>query len=128
MLLSAALFGYFGFFTIWNHTSGLTGEFLLFVALLEWTLKVSAVVFVASALVTFVHPLAANFVFGIVGLVGAVLFVLIAAMDYADARHTAMSPLLLLIFAAWNGYGSYTGLRSVFARRAEGHSFGPPPE
>ena len=34
MLLSAAIFGYFGFATSWNYHSGLTGEFLLFVALL----------------------------------------------------------------------------------------------
>ncbi|MHC4415317.1 MAG: hypothetical protein ACYS0G_08540 [Planctomycetota bacterium] len=117
MLLSAAIFGYFGFATAWNQYSALTGEFLLFVALLEWTLKGSALAFAVSGLLAFARPALGSFIFGIVGLVGAVLFLVIAGMDYVDKQHTALHPLLLVVFAAWNGYGSVAGLRGVIGGR-----------
>ncbi len=126
MLLSAALFGYFGFMMSWNHHSAITGQFLLFVALLEWTLKGSALAYVAAAVLTVASPTIGNLVFGVAGLAGAILFVVIAGMDHVDKQHMVLSPVLLLIFAAWNGYGSITGLRAVLAVRAERESFGPP--
>ena len=119
MLLSAAIFGYFGFATSWAHYSPRTGEFLLFVALLEWTLKGSALAFVASAILAFVQPVLGSFVFGVAGLVGAILFVVIAGMDYVDKQHASLHPVLLLVFAAWNGYGSLTGLRALIGRRPD---------
>ena len=39
MFLSAAIFGYFGFGVTWL-TTGVNGQYLLFVALFEWTLKI----------------------------------------------------------------------------------------
>ncbi|MFB3137848.1 MAG: hypothetical protein ACE10B_01335, partial [Phycisphaerales bacterium] len=78
MLLSAAIFGYFGFSTSWNYHSVMTGEFLLFVALLDWTLKGSAIAFGASALLTLANRVLGNLIYGAVGLIGAVLFVVIA--------------------------------------------------
>ena len=47
MLISAALFGYFGFYTSWN-TTGITGQFLPFVAIIEWSLKGGAIGFAIS--------------------------------------------------------------------------------
>ncbi len=128
MLLSAAIFGYFGFATHWNYHSPITGEFLLFVALLDWTLKGSAIAFGASALLTLANRVLGNLIYGVVGLIGAILFVVIAGMDYADTKHTALHPLLLLIFAAWNGYSSFAGLRAVLSGRGDHGSFGPPPQ
>ena len=100
MLLSAAIFGYFGFATTWNHNSVIDGSFLLFVALLDWTLKGSAVGFGVAAVLTFVRPVIGNLIYGVVGLVGAFLFVLVAVLDWADHQHTAMHPLLLLLLVA----------------------------
>ena len=128
MLLSAAIFGYFGFATSWNYNSTITGEFLLFVALLDWTLKGSAIAFLVAALLTFVRPLAGNLIFGLAGAMGAVLLLVIAGLDFVDKQHTALHPLLLLIFAAWNGYGSFSGLREIFASRAKASPFEPPTE
>lgn len=128
MLLSAAIFGYFGFATHWNYHSGLTGEFLLFVALLDWTLKGSAIAFGASALLTLANRVLGNLIYGVVGLIGAIMFVVIAGMDYADTKHRALHPLLLLIFAAWNGYSSFAGLRAMRSGRGDHGSFGPPPQ
>ena len=46
MLISAALFGFFGFFSgiTWNALSMTTGKPILFVVMLGWTLRLSAIV------------------------------------------------------------------------------------
>jgi hypothetical protein len=120
MLLSAAIFGYFGFGMTWIHTSAITGQFLLFVALLDWTLKVTAIAFAVSGILTMLHARAGNMLYSIAGLLSAILFVVVAMLDMADKQHTAISPIILLIFAAWNGYGAWQGLRMLLASpRAE---------
>ena len=116
MFLSAAIFGYFGFSITWIY-QGNNGQFLLFVALLDWTLKGSAMAYLVSGLITLANARAGNLLYGIVGLLGAILFLVIAAMDYADKQHMAMNPILLLIFAGWNGYASFTGLKELFRTR-----------
>jgi hypothetical protein len=117
MLISAALFGYFGFTTRFVATSGVTGQLLIYVPMLEWTLKISAIAFLICAGVVVIAPVIGNVIYSLVGLVGAVMFVLVAIMDLADQQHMVMSPLWLLVFAAWNGYGSWTGLQAVLALR-----------
>jgi hypothetical protein len=120
MLLSAGIFAYFGFATSWLYT-GVNGQFLLFVALLDWTLKITAVVFAISAILMFVNGFLGNLLYSLAGIVSAVMFVIVAILDIMDQQHTAMHPLLLFIFAAWNGYGSWMGLQgSLQWRQAEG--------
>lgn len=116
MLLSAALFGYLGFTTTWNYT-GANGEFLLFVALLDWTLKISAIAFVASAAVTLAQPMVGSVMFAVCGLVSAIMFAVVALLDFLDTQHTAFPPFLLILFAIWNGAGSWMGLRELLASR-----------
>ncbi len=127
MLFSALIFGFFGFFYINWNTRGLQGQVLLFVVLMEWTLKVSAVLFLLSAGLTIARPFLGNLIYGIVGIVGAVLFVVVAIMDVADKQHTIMAyaPVVLFLFAAWNGYGSWSSLRGVLALRAPGPEVDP---
>jgi hypothetical protein len=117
MLLSAGIFGYFGFSTTWLYT-GVNGQFLLFVALLDWTLKITAVAFGLAVVLTFILPWLGHAVYAVFGLLGAIMFVVVAILDIMDTQHTAMSPLLLFIFAAWTGYGSWTGLQEVLSQRA----------
>ena len=113
MLISAALFGYFGFFMGLGHTSP-AGTFILFYAMLDWTLKGTACGFILGGLLTFIRPVFGNLIYGITGLLSAILFVLIAGMDIMDKQNAAAAPpLLLLIFAAWNGYGSWFGIKAV---------------
>lgn len=119
MLLSAAIFGYFGFASSFNH-QGTAGQLLVFVVMLEWTLKVSAIVFLAAAVLTLANRRLGNFIHGVAGVAGAALFLVVAVLDYLDTQHQAIHPLLLLVFAAWNGYGSFAGLRAVFATGDEG--------
>ena len=98
---------------------GADGEFILFPALLGWTLKISAVLFVLAAVATMVYQVAGNLVYALTGVTGAGMFVVVAVMDIADTGHTIMpyAPVVLLLFAAWNGYGSWFALRDVLAGR-----------
>ena len=112
MFISAALFGYFGFVHSWD-TAGLDGQFLLFVAIEEWTLKACAVGFGLAGVLTFIAPRPAEFFYAIVGLLSAAGFVVAAVLDLSDPHHTAMQPFLLFLFAAWNGFGSLTSIRSL---------------
>jgi hypothetical protein len=116
MILSALVFGYFGFFRTWN-TRGAGGEFVLFPALLGWTLKISSILFLVAAGLTIVKLVAGNLIYALTGVAGAGMFVVVAVMDIADQGHTIMpyAPVVLVLFAAWNGYGSWLSLRVVLA-------------
>jgi len=116
MVISAALFGCFGFAVTYNYY-GVNGQFLFFVALLEWTLKISAIAFGLTAILTMALPLPGVVLYGVVGLLSAAALLVAAALDLMDPQHTAMSPFILIILALWNGYASISGLRDVLAAR-----------
>ncbi len=115
MLFSAAIFGVFGFYML--KPVNALGQPILFMVLLTWTLRISAVLFFLSAVVTVVRPVLGNLLYSLVGVVGAGLFVVVVIMDVADTKNQTVHPLLLLLFAAWNGYGSWSALRSILGSR-----------
>lgn len=119
MLISGLIFGFFGFFYVNWSAPGVDGHAVLFRVLLGWTLRVSSILFLASAGITIARPVAGNLLYALVGVVGAGLFVVVAVMDVTDTRHGFMpyGPAVLLLFAAWNGYGSWMSLRSVLSMR-----------
>ena len=125
MLFSAALFGYFGFYLIKPVST--SGQPILFMVLLTWTLRISAALFLLSALLTVVRPILGNLLYSLVGVVGAGLFVVVVVMDFTDPKNQTISPILLLLFAAWNGYGSWSALRSIFlSKQHAGVGWGGP--
>lgn len=130
MLLSAAIFAYFGFFIgLTSTTAG--GQFVFFFALLLWTAKIGAIGFAVSAVMSFVAPLPGNLLYAVAGLLSSVALVVVGVMDLADNRYAAaMPPVLAFLFAAWNGYGSWLGLKAVLqvqrARSAAERTFGSP--
>ncbi|MCH7603629.1 MAG: hypothetical protein IIB54_12765 [Planctomycetes bacterium] len=89
MFISAALFGYFGFFTGGLMHTNLLNQFVLFFALLDWTLKGTACGFVLGGLLTLARPVPGNLFYGITGLLSAIFFVLIAVMDIMDKQNAA---------------------------------------
>ena len=119
MILSAVIFGYFGFTSSWNYYSITNGQFLLYVAILDWTLKGAGVGFATAAIVTFAHHLLGNIIYSVVGLITAVLFLIVAVWDQIDTQNSSFylpylpGPVVLFLFAAWNGYGSWFGMRAV---------------
>lgn len=116
MLLSAALFAYFGFFAgIGFNTPGVNGQVVPFRPLLGWTLRGAAIAFLVAGLVTFAARRPGVILYAVVGLISAVLFAVVVVMDLLDAQHGLFpyAPLILGAFAIWNGYGSIMGLRDV---------------
>jgi hypothetical protein len=126
MVLSALIFGYFG----WVMKPIIDdGKIVLFTALLCYTLRISAGLFVLSAVITLALPMLGNLLYALVGVVGAGLFVVVVVMDVADKNYQTVHPAILLLFAVWNGYGSWLALRAILARRAEASAGpAPPPE
>lgn len=121
MLLSAAIFGYFGFFRGMTATTA-SGEFVLFFAILLWTLRIGAIMFLVSGVVAFAAPVLGNVIYALGSVICAIGFLAVGVMDVLDdQRASAIPPILAFIFAAWNGYGAWSGLRELMARRA------PPP-
>lgn len=118
MVISALIFAYFGFGTTWAHQSIATGQTLLFVVLLDYTFKGGAILMGLSAGVLLVHHRAGQWLYAITGLLTAVLFVVIALLDWLDTQHTALNPFLLLIFAAFNGFNAASMTPDLLASHA----------
>ena len=112
MLISAALFGYFGFAYSWDPT-GVDGQFLPFVVIIEWSLKGGAIGFVISAVLCFLAARPAEILYAAVGIITAIGFLIGGTLDLLDDQHMVMSPFLLFFFAAWNGYSSIMSLKSL---------------
>lgn len=114
MVIAAALFAYFGFGMDWTHryTAGPDPQLLPMVALLMYTLRISAIAFAISAILAALGALPGLILYAVVGLLGAVAFAAVAAWDLFEPRYfSGLSPFLLLVFAAWNGYSSWQMLR-----------------
>ena len=114
MLVSAALFGFFGFFVI-QPVSG--AEF--FVLLFAWTVRLTAVCYVVTAGLTAVRPLVGHLLYSLIGLISAVLLIVVSLMDFANTQVQifSYSEIIVLLFAAWNGFGSWQGLQALMMLR-----------
>ena len=118
MLLSAAMFGFFGFSRDWSAPFP-DGKVILFMVVLGWTLRLTACVFLLSGLLAFARPVAGNLLYSLAGVASAGLFVVVAVMDVTDTDHMIMryGVVLLLLFSAWNGFGSWSALPSILVSR-----------
>ena len=125
MLLSAAIFGYFGFMTVFPELDA-DGDPIPLVVTLKWTLRMSAIAFLATGLLVLAKPLPANLLFGGLGLVSAVMLAIIGVWDLASPFASGIPPVLLFIFAVWNGLSSLSGLQAALRMRAPRDTFEPP--
>ena len=129
MLFSAAIFGFFGFSRDWSAPFP-DGKVVLFMVVLGWTLKISAVLFLVSGVVAFVKPIIGHLLYALTGVAAAGLFVVVVVMDVTDTVHMVMPYgwVVLLFFAVWNGYGSWLSLRSILGSREHVGDLGGGPE
>ncbi len=117
MLISGGIFAYFGFANSWVHqyTSTTPPVLLPMVVLLKWSLRVGAISFGVSALISFSGSILGPLLYAIVGLITAVIFAIVAVWEWTNPNgyYSGVPAILLIIFAVWNGFGSYSGLREV---------------
>lgn len=115
MLISAAILGYFGFTPQFSHTSSITGQFLLFVAIYEYTLKVSSVAMLICAAATIVKPISGNILYGLcaVGCSGGLITA--GVLDLADVQHTVQDPMLTFLFAVIILFAGINSVRVALA-------------
>jgi hypothetical protein len=117
MLLSAGIFAYFGFGGSWAHqyTTTTPPVLLPMVVLLKWTLRMGAVGFALAAAISLAGSIFGPLLYAVVGLVTAILFVVVGVWEVTNAQgyYSGVPAILLFIFAAWNGYGSWVGLQAT---------------
>lgn len=111
MMFSAAIFGFFGFMLAWPERSMATNELIPLVLTLKWTVRLTAAAFLLSALVAMAQPYAGNLLYGVFGLASAAMLAVVVVWDFNSPYSPGIHWFLLLVFAVWNGYSSWAGLR-----------------
>ena len=132
MLISGGIFAYFGFATPWAHqyTTTTPPVLLPMVVLLKWSLRGGAIAFGISALISLTGSAFGPLLYVVVGLITAAIFAVVAVWEWTNPNgyFSGVPAILLIIFAAWNGYGSLSGLREILTSRAKVSPFQPPAE
>lgn len=112
-LLSTAIFGYYGFLAGLNTTDGAGVSIGLWLGTL-WILRAAAVLFLLSALLALRGDRRTNLLYGGAGLIATAGLAAILVWDQIDTNYSLVfSPILLVLFIAWNGYGSIMTLRDA---------------
>jgi hypothetical protein len=123
MLVSAAAFAYFGFASSWAHqyTNTTPPVLIPMIVVLKWTLRGGAIAFLLAALLSMVKPSLGSLVYSVVGLATAALFIVVAIWEWTNPQgyYSGVPPVLLVLFAIWNGYGSWAGIRDLLAMRGK---------
>jgi hypothetical protein len=74
--------------------------------------------FLLAALVTMGRGLAGNLLYAVFGVLSALAMIGVGVWDLTSTYIAGVHPFLLFLFAAWNGYSSWTSLRVLLAWRA----------
>ncbi|MHC4992365.1 MAG: hypothetical protein ACYTGC_15435 [Planctomycetota bacterium] len=123
MIFSALLFGFFGF--LWGYPLLTpTNQIIPMVATLMWTVRGTAITFLAAGLLAMAAPRPGNLLYSVAGLVSSGLFVVVAVWDLNSPLVSGIPWYLLLLFAVWNGYGAWAGLKPLLVTRGR-ETFGP---
>jgi hypothetical protein len=112
-LLSAAIFGYFGFFTGLRSDDASGAVVPLYLATV-WVLRISAILFLASAVIGIVGKHRAGLLAGIAGVVATLGLTVVTAWSMIDPDHDiAVNHLIMILCILWNGYSAFTAIRSA---------------
>lgn len=112
-LLSAAIFGYFGFFTGLQTDDGSGTTVPLYLATV-WVLRLSALLFLAAAVIAILGKQRAGLYAGIAGALATLGLVVVTAWSMLDPeRDIAVNHLIMIICILWNAYSSFVGIRSA---------------
>lgn len=114
-LLSAAIFGYYGFFFGLSTDDGAGNTVPLFLATV-WALRVAAVLFAAELVVAFLGAFAGiprgGLIAGALGGVATLVLAIVTVWSIADPNwDIAINHLIMIICVLWNGYASIRAIR-----------------
>ncbi|MCX5651163.1 MAG: hypothetical protein NTU45_07210 [Planctomycetota bacterium] len=112
-LLSAAIFGYFGFFTGLRSDDDSGAVVPLYLATV-WVLRISAILFLASAVIGMVGKPRTGLLAGIAGAVATIGLTVVTAWSIIDPeRDIAVNHLIMILCILWNAYSAFTAIRSA---------------
>ncbi|MHC4948983.1 MAG: hypothetical protein ACYTG1_12100 [Planctomycetota bacterium] len=109
MFFSAAVFGLFGFYMFSGNQSQLLFD------LVVWSLRGGAIGFAVAGVLALLRVPMAEAFYLLVSAVTAVLFAVTGIGHLVDPAVGNFNGLLLLLFAAWNGWGTWEGIRAMRA-------------
>jgi hypothetical protein len=109
-VLSALIFGYFGFLAGLS-TGDASGTVPLYLVTV-WVLRVSAILFVAAAVVAMLGIRRATLISGLACAAATLGLLVVMVWSVADQqRDIAIHPLIMAICIAWNGYCAGRAIR-----------------
>lgn len=111
-LISTVLFGYYGFLAGLD-THGSAGEPIALWIAFVWSLRISAVLFAICLVLAARGNPRELLWYGISGAIATAGLAAVLVWDFADPNALAVSPFILLIFVAWNGYSSFATIRDA---------------
>jgi hypothetical protein len=121
MFLSAGIFAYFGFAGGWAHqyTTTTPPVLLPMVVVLKWTLRAGAIGMGLAAILTMGGSIAGPLLYAIVGLLTALAFVTVGIWEMTNSQgyYSGVPAIILFVFAAWNGFNSWMGLKEALNNR-----------
>ncbi|MCE2882072.1 MAG: hypothetical protein LW636_06920 [Planctomycetaceae bacterium] len=111
--LTAAVFGYFGFIA-GLATTGNDGEMVPLYAVFVWSMRVVALGALASVLLALSGSRKTAPLYLAIMALAAASSLGCAAWDLADTTYNlACPPILLIVFAIWNGYCAFGAAREL---------------
>ena len=114
-LVSAAIFGYYGFVdaTVRQTTDSAGKTVLLWLGSL-WILRVTTLLFMGSTVLAFRNDRKTDLLYGAGSLLATLGLAVILVWDQVDTNYqTVFHPLILLVCIVWNGYGAVQTLRAA---------------
>lgn len=117
ILFAAAIYAALGWLLLsWSHqyanptASQPQPQLLYMVVMLKWTLRGGAIAFAVAGMLALRGTVLGPLLYGIVGVLAALSLATVAVWDLNSQYYSGLHPALLLLLAAWHGYGSVTGL------------------
>ena len=111
MFFSALLFGYFGFVQLSGNQS------ILVFQLMVWTLRIAAIGFAASGVLTIMRVRLASPLYLVLSAGSVIMFVVLGVWHFLDPSVGNTNGILLLVFAAFNSWGVWDEIKGILRRR-----------
>ena len=113
-LISAAIFGYYGFLA-GLATHGADGEPIALWIACVWVLRASTVLYAICAVLAWRGRPDAELAYGLCGLAATAALAAIFVWDLISPDGVAVNPILMVVLLVWNTYNSVSTIRGGLA-------------